>query len=115
MTNPTFDIGVEPILTENFKRPDGTEYAPLTEDDNILSPALVVAANMVTDVAVPRPVADSVSKYGPYYVTLQPAGAGAFSVAGGDLQLQLEVVFLGEQNVDPNVYTSYANTKYAGE
>lgn len=112
MTNPTFDVGVEPIMTTNFKRPDGTEFAPLTADTDILSPDAVIAANSKTDIEIPRPVADSVSGYGPFYVTLTPSGAGAFSVAGGDLQLQVEVTFLGEQNPQATVYDAFANTKY---
>jgi hypothetical protein len=112
LTNPTFDVGVEPVMATNFKRPDGTEFAPLAADTDILSPDAVIAANSTTDIEIPRPVADSVSGYGPFYVTLTPSGAGAFSVAGGDIQLQVEVVFLGEQNADATVYDAFANTKY---
>jgi hypothetical protein len=112
MTNPTFNVGVESVSATNFKRPDGTEFPPVTTDADVLSAALVIAANSITDIEIPRPVADSVSGYGPFYVTLTPAGVGAFSVAGGDLQLQVEVTFLGEQNPQATVYDSFANTKY---
>lgn len=111
MTNPTFDVGVAPI-GGTFTRPDGTTYPALSADTDLLSPDLLIAANTILDVAIPRPVADSVANYGPFHVTLTPSGVGAFSVAGGDLELQVSVVYLGEQHPDVNVYTSFAETKY---
>lgn len=112
LTNPTFTIGVAPITAATFTRPDGTTYAPLTADTDQLATAVVIGAdNMATVVELNRPVADSVSKYGPYYVTLTPSGAGAFSVASGDVLLQLCIEFEGEVKPDNLVYSEYVNQK----
>lgn len=111
LTNPTFNVGVAPI-GGTFTRPDGTTYPALAADVDMLSPLAVIAANTITDIAIPRPVADSVANYGPFMVTLQPGGAGAFSVAGGDIELQVQVVYLGEQHPDSTVYNTFAETKY---
>lgn len=112
LTNPTFNVGVIPYSTATYERPDGTDYAPLTADADALSAAAVIDAdNMFTDIEIPRPVADAVSAYAPYVVTLTPAGAGAFSVAGGDIDLAVTVVYLGEQKADGHVYTEFVNQK----
>lgn len=111
LTNPTFNIGVAPLLTGNFARPNGDTYAPVTTSASVLSAGLVIPANdEIVDVDIPRPVADSVSKYGPYLVTATPAGAGAFSVAGGDIELSLTVVFNGEGS-NISVYDEFVNQK----
>lgn len=111
LTNPTFDVGVTPHQATTFTRPDGTEYDPLSADADILVDAMVIdAANMEASTAVNRPVADSVSNYGPYTVTLTPSGVGAFSVAGGAIDLGVTVVFLGEQKSDGFVYEEYMPT-----
>lgn len=114
LTNPTFSVGVAPYVPANgnttLTRPDGTAYAPLTASATALVASLVVpAANEITSVAVSRPVADSVSKYGGFYVTLTPAGAGAFSVAGGDIDLAVTVEFAAELSSQGLVYTQYVN------
>lgn len=110
LTNPTFAVGVAPIGAGTLTRPDGTSYAAITASTTALvASAAIDADNMATSVEVKRPVADSVSKYGPYYVTLTPAGAGAFSVAGGDVDLQVTVEFVGEVNSQALVYTTYVN------
>lgn len=112
LTNATFTVGVAPISASTFTRPDGTTYAPLTADTDQLATAVAINAdNMATVVEVARPVADSVSKYGPCYITLTPSGVGAFSVAGGDILLQLEVVFEGEVKPDNLVYSEFVNQK----
>lgn len=112
LTNPTFNVGVAPYVTTTFKRADETTYPPTPVDVDQLSPALVIPADkMIADIAVPRPVADAIPKYAPFYVTLQPAGAGAFSVAGGDILLKLTVECAGERRADAMVYTEYLNTK----
>lgn len=112
LTNPTFNVGVAPLEAVNFKRPDGTEFPPTPADVDILSAAAVLDADkMFTDIEIPRPVLDAVSKYGPYVVTLQPAGAGAFSVAGGDIDLAVTVTYLGEAKTDGVIYSQYHNTK----
>lgn len=114
LTNPTFNIGVEALMSVDFVRLNQDAFPPLTTDADALSAALVIPANdEVVDVDIPRPVADSVSKYGPYTVTATPAGAGAFSVAGGDIELSLTVVFIGEEDNAASVYTEFMNTKVA--
>lgn len=112
LTNATFNIGVTPYATGTYTRPDGTEFDPLTEDADVLAAGVAIDAdNMYADIEVPRPVADSVSNYSPYIVTLTPAGVGAFSVAGGDIDLGVTVTFLGEQNADGFIYTEFVNQK----
>lgn len=110
LTNATFDIGVVSRSTETYERADGTEFAPLTTDADALADGVAIDAdNMYADIEVTRPVADSVSNYGPYTVTLTPGGAGAFSVAGGDVDIGVTVTFLGEQVTDGFVYTSFVD------
>lgn len=111
LTNATFNIGVAPNGT-GFKRPDGTEYpAPATDADQLAAAVALNADNMAQIIEVARPVADSVSKYGPFFVTATPAGAGAFSVSGGDIDLALTIEFRGEQLADGFVYEEYVNQK----
>lgn len=112
LTNPTFTAGVAPYSATTYTRPDGNTYPALTADTDQLATAIAIDAdNMKSVVEVARPVADSVSKYGPYYVTLTPSGAGAFSVAGGDILLQLCVEFEGEVKPDNLVYSSWIDQK----
>ncbi len=111
LTNPTFNVGVAPFSTASYTRLEGTIHAPLTAVASQLSAGLVIATdNMKADVEVARPVADSVANYAPFYVTMTPAGAGAFSVAGGDIELTLTVVVVGEEN-NALIYNEYAQTK----
>ena len=112
ITNPAFNIGVAPLLTGNFIRPNGDVYAPLTAAPTALASGL----SLVTDMDavandIPAPVADSVTNYGPYIITATPTLA--FSVAGGSIALYLEVEFLGEQSLVTPLYTTYLNTKVA--
>ena len=112
LTNATFDIGVAAISATAFTRPDGTSFPAPADDTNALAAAVAVNTdNMATTVEVGRPVADSVSNYGPFYVTATPAGVGAFSVAGGDIDLALTIEFIGEQLADGFVYDEYVNQK----
>lgn len=116
LTNPTFSIGVV-ADGGTFTRGDTSTYAaPATLATAIVSSMVLDADNMKQDIEVKRPVADSVGNYGPHYVTATPAGAGAFSVAGGDIDLILTVEFRGEVKEDDDrfVYTTYANTKVKG-
>lgn len=114
MTNPTFNVGVTPLQATDLTRPNGDVFPPLTADADALAAAMVLSANeTITSIDVARPVADSVAKYGPYAVTLTPAGAGAFSVAGGDVELHVTVIFLGEQIASGFVYDEYVNQKVA--
>lgn len=112
ITNPAFDVGVIPLMTGAFTRPNGDTYQPLTADSDVLAAALSLATDedaVATD--LPAPVADSVSKYGPYAITLKPTGA--FSVAGGSLAIYLEVIFAGEESLVDPLYTEYLNDKVA--
>lgn len=111
LTNPTFNIGVAPLMTSNFARPNGDVFPPAATSASVLSAGLVIPANdMIVDIDIPRPVADSVSKYGPYLVTATPAGAGAFSVAGGDIELSLTVVYNGE-DTQVSIYDEFVGQK----
>lgn len=107
LTNDTFSVGVAPVSATTTKRADGTEYPPLAADTDALVASLSLATDgMATAVEIGRPSA--AAKYGQFYVTLTPAGAGAFSVAGGDIDLQCTVEVLGEAN-PPSVYTEYVS------
>ena len=113
LTNPVFDVGVKSIATTNFTRPDGTVYAQATTDADQLGASMTLANNTKTVIEVPRPVADSVANYAPFYVTLTPK-TSAFSVAGGDVLLTLEVTFLGEIVPDALVYSEWNSQKVQG-
>lgn len=112
LTNATFSVGVTPLHVGTFTRPDGTTYPAIPTSATALVTSMAIDAdNMKQDIEIKRPVADSVSGYAPYTVTLTPAGAGAFSVAGGNIDLHLTVEFIGEQKVDGFVYNEYVNSK----
>lgn len=112
LTNATFNVGVKGVTASAYTRPDGTSFAvPATDADQLAAAVAVNADNMATIIEVSRPVADSVSRYAPYCVTLTPAAAGAFSVAGGDIDLALTVEFRGENKTDGFVYEEYVNQK----
>lgn len=111
MTNPTFSVGINPAQAGAFTRPDGTIYNAVGTSATVLAAATALVANTKTVIEVPRPVADSVALYGPFNVSMNPAGAGAFSVAGGTIQLKLEVVTVGETRPNAAVYTVFNSTK----
>lgn len=113
LTNAVFDVGVKSISTTALTRPDGTSYPALITDADQLAANVTLANNTKTTIEIPRPVADSVANYGPYYVTLTP-DTSAFSVAGGDILVSAEVVFLGEIKPDVMVYTSWNSQKVTG-
>ena len=113
LTNAVFDVGVKSISTTALTRPDGTSYPALITYADKLAANVTLANNTKTTVEIPRPVADSVANYGPYYVTLTP-DTSAFSVAGGDILVSAEVVFLGEIKPDAMVYTSWNSQKVTG-
>ena len=114
LTNATFDIGVTTIDSAAFERPDGTSFPVVATDADILAADAAIDADlMATDIEIPRPVADSVSNYAPFYVTLTPSGVGAFSVAGGDCNLLVTVEFAGETGTHALVYDEYINDKVA--
>lgn len=112
LTNAVFSVGIAPMLTTNFTRPDGTVFAPPTASATAFVATTTVDAtdNMATTIEVKRPVADSVSKYGPAYLTLTPI-TSAFSVAGGDGDLKVTVEYAGESTGDALVYNQYMPTK----
>lgn len=111
LTAFTFKAGVAPMSDTPFKRPDGTEFPVLAADDDALVDSLSIpAGGLVTSTAVTRPVADSVPNYAPYIATLVPAAAAA-SVAGGDIDLSLTVVFIGEQKADGLIYDKFMDGK----
>lgn len=112
LTNAVFSVGIAPILTTNFNRPDGTVYPPPTASATAFVATATVDAtdNMATVIEVKRPVADSVSKYGPSYVTLTPI-TSAFSVAGGDGYLSCTVEYRGESTEADLIYSQYVNQK----
>ena len=115
LTNPTFTAGVTTVSSGTFSRPgSSTTFTNVTADTDILATAITVNAdNMASVIEVARPVADSVSNYAPFYVTLTPSGVGAFSVAGGAVDLCLTVQYYGEQAdlETAHVYTEYVNQK----
>lgn len=113
LTNPVFDVGVKSISTSAFTRPDGTSYAVATTDADQLAASVTLANFTKTTSEIPRPVADSVSKYAPFYVTLTPK-TSAFSIAGGDALLSVTVVFKGEVRADAFAYTTWNSSKVTG-
>ena len=110
LTNAVFDVGVKSMTTGAYTRPDGTTYNAATTDPDQLAASVTLANNTKTVIEVPRPVADSVSKYAPFYVTMTPK-TSAFSVAGGDIQLNMQVEFAGEIKPDALVYTEFNSRK----
>jgi hypothetical protein len=109
ITNGVFSVGVQQPNADTFTRPDGTTYPAITTSATALVATMTVDAdNMKQEIEIKRPVADSVSGYAPYNVTLTPI-TSAFSVAGGDLDLAVTVEFLGEQKTLGLVYTDYVN------
>jgi hypothetical protein len=112
LTNAVFSVGVSPILSTSYARPDGTLFAAPTAGATAYVATATVDStdNMATVIEVKRPVADSVSKFGPAYLTLTPI-TSAFSVAGGDGDLKVTVEYAGESTGDAPVYTTFVATK----
>lgn len=111
LTNPTFAIGAKQLSTATFVDSRNISYPALTTSATAIVASMVLDADdMKQDIEVTRPVADSVAGYAPYYLTITPAGAGAFSVAGGNGTLKIMVEFLGEE--DPtSIYNEFVNQK----
>lgn len=111
LTNPTFAVGAKQLNANTYTDSRGKTYPALTTSATSIVASMVLDADdMKQDIEVQRPVADSVSGYAPYYLTVTPAGAGAFSVAGGNGTLKITVEFLGEE--DPtSIYNEYVNQK----
>lgn len=105
LTNATFSAGVSP--KSQAVRADGTTYPVLSASATALSASMAIDSDgMAAASEIGRPSANA--KYGQYYITLTPAGAGAFSVSGGDIDLVLTAEFAGEAN-PPLVYTEFVN------
>ena len=110
LTAFTFKAGVVPMSATPFKRPDGTEFPVLAADDDALVASLAIpAGGLITSTAVTRPVAASVPNYAPFIATLVPTATA--SVAGGDVDLSLTVVFIGEQKADGLIYDKFMDSK----
>lgn len=110
LTGGAFNVGVVPWNDLPFKRPDGTEFPAIpTKADAFGSLTLPSGPLIVRTGAPTRPVATSVPNYAPYRVTLTPSAA--FSVAGGDIELSLTVIYVGEQVAEPYVYTDFLSQK----
>lgn len=111
LTNPSFSVGISPISASNTTRPDGTVFTPVTASATRLGASTALTTDEMATFTEVDPVAD-VQNWAPFYITLTPSGADAFSVADGDVDVILEAVFLGEQQANPLVYTEFNSTKY---
>lgn len=111
LTNPSFSFGISPISASSVTRPDGTAYAPVTASATRLGASTALTTDEMAQITEIDSVADA-ANWGPFYVTMTPSGAGAFSVAGGDVDIILEVVIQGELQVADPVYTRFNNPKY---
>ena len=111
LTNPSFSFGISPISASNVTRPDGSVYTPVTASATRLAASTAMGTDEMLTITEIDSVTDA-SNWGPFFVTMTPSGAGAFSVAGGDVDIILEVVFLGEMQEALPVYSEFNNTKY---
>lgn len=111
LTNPSFSIGITPIAATNTTRPDGTVYTPVATSATRLGASTALGTDEMATFTEVDSVTDT-TNWAPFYVTMTPSGAGAFSVAGGDIDIVLEVVYLGEQTTAPLVYDTFNNGKY---
>ena len=111
LTNPSFSVGVTPLLATNVTRADGTVYPPLSTSATVLGVSTALGADNLARFDEPAPPT-SASEWGPYIVTLTPSGAGAFSVAGGDIDLFVEIVCRGELTEATPVYSEFNSQKY---
>ncbi len=110
-TNPTFSVGIDPYQATSVTRADGTTYAPVTLSAVRLGAATALTTDEMATFTEIDTVAD-IPNWGPFFVTLTPAGAGAFSVATADADLICEVVYLGEQSTATPVYSEFNASKY---
>ena len=103
LTNGAFNVGVAPMMNEDAERADGRTYPALTAIANRFGALdLDGVSKDALDVTVDPSTA---TKWGPFYVTLTPTEA--ISVAGGDVDIQLTVYFLGEKEEADPVYTEW--------
>lgn len=111
LTNPSFSIGVTPDTAANVTRPDGTVYPPLVASTTVLGASTALGTDLTTQVIdVPPPTANT--DWGPFIVTLTPSGAGAFSVSGGEIDIKLTAVILGERTEALPIYSEFNSAKY---
>lgn len=111
LTNPVFDVGVEGATSSTYTDSRQNTYAvPATDVDQFGADLTLDTDLMATDVEIARAVADSVSNYAPFYITLTPSGVGAFSVAGGNGFLELTAEYVGLED-EETVYDEYVNQK----
>lgn len=106
LTNPSFSFGIMSIAATNTTRVDGTVYTPVVTSATRLGASVALGTDEMVTITEVDSVTDS-TNWAPFYVTMTPSGAGAFSVAGGDVDIILEVVYLGEQTTAPLVYESF--------
>lgn len=111
LTGGAFNVGVIPYDDVPFKSADGTEYPAIPVDADAFGTFTLPTGQPLQDTVgeAPRPVPISVPLYAPYRVTLTPGAA--FSVAGGDIELSLTLVYVGKQIADPYVYTQFLDQK----
>lgn len=103
LTGGDFDIGVAPMTPGvNQKRPDGTEFPPLTAAATRYSSSADLGAASQVNVAVTAAPSDN-TKWGAFFVTLTPGEAT--SVAGGEIDINLTVEFAAEKEEAEAVYS----------
>lgn len=110
LVNPTFSLGVTPDTAANVTRPDGTVYPPLVAATAVFQAGTALGADLTTQVIdVPPPTANT--EWGPYIATATPT-AGTFSVTGGEIDLELTAIYLGERTEALAVYSEFNSGKY---
>lgn len=115
LTGGAMNVGVIPYDNVPFKRPDGTEYPAIPTAPAAFGAITLPTGQPLQDTIAeaPRPVATSVPLYAPYRVTLTPSAA--FSVAGGDIELSLTLVYVGEQFPDGYIYSEFLSQKVGND
>lgn len=100
-----FSVGVAPETPGvNLKRPDGTEFPPLTGSATQFSASADLGAAAQVNIAVTAPPSAN-TKWGPYFLTLTPTENT--SVAGGEIDINLTVEFAAEKEEADPVYTEW--------
>lgn len=111
LTNASFSFGIAPVSASNLTRPDGTVFTPVTASATRLGASTALSTDEMVQLTEIDSVTDT-ENWAPFYVTMTPSGAGAFSVTGGDIDIILEVVAQGEIQTAAPVYSTFLNTKY---
>ena len=113
LNNPSFSVGVTPLVLNptSVTRPDGTVYPPLVASTTVLGVSTALGADNLARFNEPAPPTAN-TEWGPYIVTLTPSGAGAFSVAGGDIDLFVEIVCRGELTEANPIYSEFNSGKF---